>query len=339
MIRTLAVDEWYEAAAVVAFRRGLMHDLLKARRAEADQIAQVDRLAGDKLRKLEDALTQPTLPAGYGKLWQMQARLGLPAPLEYLPVQSSDPADIETMSFSGFGPTTFAFENWAVYYENTRGLHNGVDYIVPAGSPLIAVADGEIVDFRFLANPNEKSLALRPYLPETYRKPDGSRVLSNLIIAYGHLTNDAPVALKPIGSVVQAGQVIGASGCPVYTRDDGSVGIQYNNAHLHLEAHLIANGPQHLGSHQPFNPMLFFAPRLIAWQARLATHGDQPPYPSGGQAWGRLGFFSLGGFRYEPSTIVWEYEPKRTALWPEGVYDLDQMILWLETFVPYPTNG
>jgi hypothetical protein len=241
--------------------------------------------------------------------------------------------------FGGFGPNTFAFRNWELFYDATRGMHNGVDYVVPEGSPLIAVADGVLVDFRFLDNPEERSLALRPYLPEQYRTPEGARVLSNVIVAYGHLTGDPAGEIVHVGDEVRAGQIIGTSGWPVYTRDDGSTGIQYNNAHLHLEVHLVTNGTARFGSRHPFNPLLFWTPRLIAWQARLAADDDLPPYPTSGQPYGRLGFFSVGTFAYDPPTPnVWRYTPTREMPWPPGVYSLSAMIDWLQTFAPYPVD-
>jgi hypothetical protein len=84
--------------------------------------------------------------------------------------------------------------------------------------------------------------------------------------------------------------------------------------------------------------MLFWAPRLIAWQARLAGHSGIAPYPTGGQPYGRLGFFSVGAFSYDPRTpLIWNYEPTRENPWPEGVYDLPGMIAYLQTFEPYST--
>lgn len=336
---TQVANEWVEFEPVLAFRRALMRDLLQARGADVGSLAQVDGLAGDSLRKLEDNLTRQTVPAGYVRFWQLSERIGLPAPFEILPVHSLPPSEVSSLEFNGFGPNSFAFNNWPVYYETTRGLHNGVDFVVDEGAPLIAVADGVIVDFRFLRNDQDQSIALRPYLPEQVRKPDGSRVLSNVIVAYGHLTGSPTSQIARVGSVVKAGQIIGTSGWPIYTHDDGRADVQYNNAHLHLEVHLITDGQRSFHSRQPFNPLLFWSPRLIAFQARLATHRASPPYPSSGQPWGRLGFFSLGAFRYEPSTIVWEHDPKPGAIWPEGVYDLDGMIKYLGTFEPYPLDG
>jgi len=330
------VEAWYEAADVLEFRRALLRDMLRVRGTDADKLAQAERLTGEALRKLEDTLTRQTIPPLVIQFWQIRERLGLPDLFEYLPVHTVPPSGIEQMEFNGFGPDTFAFHNWELYYTHTRGLHNGVDYIVPEGSPLIAVSDGVIVNFRFLGNSAERSLALRPYLPDTVRKPDGSRVLSNLIVAYGHLTGDPTSEIVRVGDEVRAGDIIGTSGWPVYTRDDGTLGIQHNNAHLHLETHLVTTGERELGSRTPFNPLLFFSPRLIAWQARLAAHSSTPPYPQTGQPFGRLGFFSLGAFAYEPpAPRVWQYSPTRQAMWPEGVYDLDNMLKWVQTFAPY----
>jgi hypothetical protein len=164
-------------------------------------------------------------------------------------------------------------------------------------------------------------------------------VLSNVIVAYGHLTGDPTSQLVRVGSTVSAGQIIGTSGWPVYIRDDGSLAVQHNNAHLHLEIHLVTDGQRKFGSRQPLNPLLFWSPRWIAFQARLATRDDPSPYPSEGQPWGKLGFFSIGCFRYEPPSIVWGFEPQRGAVWPEGVYDLDNMIKLLSAFAPYPVDG
>ena len=89
---------------------------------------------------------------------------------------------------------------------------------------------------------------------------------------------------------------------------------QTNNAHLHLEIHLITDGVNQFANRQPFNPLLFFSPRLIAWQARLA----RTPYPSSGQPYGKLRFFSVACFAYEPPIPrVWDYEPSREAPWPQ----------------------
>lgn len=336
---TQVVGAWYESEPVLAFRRALLGDLLRARRAGASALAQVERARGDDLIRLEDSLARATMLPGYVQFWQLQERLRLPAPFEHLPVQPVPPARFSALEFNGFGPTTYAYKNWEWVYRETRGLHNGLDYVVPEGSPLIAVADGVIVEFACTPGLPEPSLALRPYLPERYRQPDGSRALSNMVVVYCHLTGDPTGEIVRAGQVVSAGQIIGTSGWPVYVREDGSVGVQGNNAHLHLETHLITDGKRDLGSRQPVNPLLFWTPRLTALQARLAAHSDSPPYPKTGQPFGNLGFFAIGCFRYDPPTIVWDYEPSQGAIWPEGVYDLDAALAELRTYSPYARDG
>lgn len=334
------VSAWAESSPVLAFRQALVRDMLRVRGADTPKLATVETLSGDELIRQEDLLTHQTMVRQYLEFWQLQEHLGLPDPFEYLPVQPQPPHEINRAEFRGFGPSTFAYHNWQVYYKWTRGLHNGVDLVVPEGQPLIAVADGVIVDFRFLPNFADESLALRPYLPERFRKPDGSRVLSNLIVGYGHLTGDPTSALVSVGEEVHAGQIIGTSGWPVFTASDGSTSIQHNNAFLHIETHLVTDGKQLFGSRTPLNPLLFWTPRLIAWQARLASHASVAPYPQSGQPFGRLGLFSVGAFSYTPRyPRVWEYRPEGDALWPKGVYDMPDMIDWLYTFEPYPAEG
>jgi len=326
---------WYDSAAVIEFRRKLVRDLLRVRGADRDQIAEVGTLSGQALEDLEFSLTRETIPPLYNDFWAMQLHLGLPDPLAHLPVQSSPPAGIESIGFSGFGPTSYALENWLYEYEQTRGLHTGIDYLVPEGTPLIAVADGVIVDFPFLPDPADRGLALRLFLPPKYLREDGSRVLSNIVIDYGHVGG----ALAQIGQEVRAGEIIGSSGWPLLTLEDGTAVAQRNNAHLHLEAHFVTDGAAQLSAVTPLNPLLLFTPRLVAWQARLATQHNGPPYPSDGQPFGRLGFFSVGAFSTEPDSIVWEHQVTRSEPWPEGIYTLEGLLEWARSFEPYPLDG
>lgn len=328
---------WYDSPAILDFRRTLVRDLLRVRSADREQIAEVDTLSGAALEELEIALTRETIPAHYQDFWAMQLHLGLPDPFAYLPVQASPPGAIEAMGFSGFGPSTYALNNWMIEYEQTRGLHPGVDYLVPEGTPLIAVADGVIVAFDFLHDPADHGLALRPFLPDKYRRGDGSRVLSNIVIGYGHVA--ASSAIVRVGQEVRAGEIIGSSGWPVFTTDEGTVIMQRNNAHLHLEAHFVTDGTARLEARVPLNPLLLFTPRLVAWQARLATQRNGVPYPSDGQPFGRLGFFSVGAFDTGPDSIVWDHRVTRSEPWPEGVYPLDRLVEWARRFEPYPLDG
>ncbi len=124
------------------------------------QIALVASMAGADLLKLENTLTRRAVLPGYQRFWELNEHLGLPEPFDFLPVQTSPPAEVAQLAFEGFGPTTTAFELGDVFFTETRGMSPGVDFAVDAGSPLIAVADGVITSFNFLDHPAERTLAL-----------------------------------------------------------------------------------------------------------------------------------------------------------------------------------
>lgn len=330
---------WYDAPPVLAIRRALAQDLLRLRKAPPAQIARVTTLSATDLLKLEDTLTRRAVLPGYVRFRELNEHLGLPEPFEVLPVHTSPPAEVAQMAFEGFGPTMTAFELGDIFFSETRGMSPGINFAVDAGSPLIAVADGVITAFNFLDHPAERTIALRPYLPDRFRAADGSRVLSNVVVAYGHLNGNAASILVRPGMEVRAGEIIGTTGYPVYTRPDGSVGVQGNNAHLHLQIHLLTDGTHTLGRQMPFNPLLFWSPRLVALITRLATHTGQAPYPTANQPYGRLAFFSIGAFRRDLPGSVWEHTPTREQVWPQGVYDLDALIALVSDFAPYPLDG
>ncbi|WP_162909486.1 M23 family metallopeptidase [Aggregatilinea lenta] len=325
---------WYESDAVLAFRRGLLRDLLRVRGTATDRMDQVSRLNGEALVQLEQSLAGQTMIPEYGNFWRLQALLGLPDAFDLLPVHTSPPALIESLDFVGFGPSSFAFKNWELYYEDARGLHTGVDFILPEGSPLIAVCDGTIESAPAPDLP-DAPLVLRPYLPVRYRNDDGSRQLSNVLVIYEHLMGDPTSQIVAPGDEVSAGQIIGTSGWPAYPMGERTV-VQRNNPHLHVEVHLVTDGEQSLGTRCPLNPLLFWTPRLIALQARLASHGEGAPYPTQGHAFGRLGFFSVGTFDTDPDLpVFWSHEPSADQPFAEGVYTLEQTVDWLKTFEPY----
>jgi murein DD-endopeptidase MepM/ murein hydrolase activator NlpD len=87
----------------------------------------------------------------------------------------------------------------------SKGYHTGVDFAVPIGTPVLAVADGKI----------EKANWGKAYGTQVVQKVAGGWVI------YAHL-NAARV--KP-GAVVQAGQIVGES---------GSTGNS-SGPHLHFE--------------------------------------------------------------------------------------------------------
>lgn len=332
-------DAWFESEPVLALRRRLVQDLLQLRKSPAGQVAYAATLAGDELRTLEERLAGSAVLSGYRAFWDLREPLGLPEPFEHLPVHILPPADITRLVLDGFGPNTVAARHGDIYYPETREMAPGLEYTVPEGAPLIAVADGVIVEFTFMEHPAARSLALRPYLPPRFRAPNGARALSNVIIAYGNLMGDPPGDHAQVGDVVRAGDVIGTSGWPVYTRGDGSVGVQGNNAHLRIEAHFVTDGQTRLDDKMPVNPLLLWSPRLVAFQARLAAQAAYPPYPRDHALYGRLGFFSLGAFRTDIAGSVWDHAPAAQRPWPDGVYTLDALVDWARDLPAYPLDG
>ncbi len=296
-----------------------------------------------------------TIPQGYYDFWAQSQKLGLPAPFDVSPTQLAYPA-LSHMPVNGFGPNTFSVGNWQAYYSHVDGMHNGLDHIVPLGTPLQALSDGVIVgtqaNWQFLGNANDKSIILWCYLPDSVRDGQGRRMMSNVLVAYGHLSDNTTVKRH---DVVKAGQVIEISGRPF-----GETG----NDHLHLEVHLLsgdpklphASGRQILGDYKhvqpfaninPFNPMLFFSERLVRYhlhQGKKIGFGSSPTYPNaamlaslGLTAWPPLDFFTLASFQYGAPPIWTIKQPP----WPDGIYDLPtelQRITNFTPFVPYPTD-
>lgn len=111
-----------------------------------------------------------------------------------------------------YGNTRGAYRNADRWYSAGQGLHFGLDFVAPCGTPVVAVADGIVRfvdDFGFGSRPHNVIIQ-HPQLG-----------FSSL---YGHLLNTSPIAA---GTQVTQGQVIGASGDP----DETCV----SRPHLHYE--------------------------------------------------------------------------------------------------------
>lgn len=111
-----------------------------------------------------------------------------------------------------YGNTTGAFNFGSQWYSAGQGLHFGLDYPAPCGTPLVAVADG------FVAFADNFSFGSRPH-NLILRHPD-----IGLSTLYGHLQN---TPLVNEGEPVTQGQLVGYSGDPDGTCD--------SRPHLHLE--------------------------------------------------------------------------------------------------------
>lgn len=304
-----------------------------------------------------DTLPSYKLPAEYDMFWSYREKLGLPDPFDILPVQMRSEAELTTMQINGFGPNTFSMYYGAQWYSRIGYMHNGYDFISKTGTPLYAVGDGIIIrNWRFMANAAEKTVVLWCFLPEKYRDAKGRRMLSNVLVAYGHMSNNT---MRANHEIVKAGDIIGLSGVPA-----GSS----SNDHLHYEVHLLQGDatlpnktdlkllaeykrPQNQGNRTPWNPLLFYTPRVINYSLYQGekigfSGGKLPEYPSeamlktqGASHLHPLTPMTLAYFRYGIAN-VWK-KPTTGKKWQEGVVTLDMLeerIKKFDAFEPYEAS-
>ncbi|MFN2252193.1 MAG: M23 family metallopeptidase [Anaerolineae bacterium] len=111
-----------------------------------------------------------------------------------------------------YGNTTGAYRLGDVWYAAGQGLHFGIDVLVPCGTPIVSIGDGEVVQADWLARGSGPHNLV-------VRHPD-----QGVTVLYGHLL-ERP-ALAP-GETVGRGQAVALSGDP-----DGTC---RSRPHLHLE--------------------------------------------------------------------------------------------------------
>jgi murein DD-endopeptidase MepM/ murein hydrolase activator NlpD len=160
-------------------------------------------------------------------------------PLFIMPIAGPPGPDTWLLS-QPYGNTAFAYRFRHTVYVNGQGMHFGVDFAAPCGTPVQAIGDGVVdsVDSWHGAGPHNLMI----------NHPNGYASF------YGHLLLKSH--LKP-GQKVQAGEVIALTGDPDLTCS--------SRPHLHLEIrssnHRIA-----------YNPMTLID---ADWQ-RLALVGGSP---------------------------------------------------------------
>jgi murein DD-endopeptidase MepM/ murein hydrolase activator NlpD len=111
-----------------------------------------------------------------------------------------------------YGNTTGAYRFGDVWYGAGQGLHFGLDFITPCGTPVVSIGDGEVVESDWLARGSGPHNLVVSYPAEGFTA------------LYGHLL-ERP-ALNG-GDAVVRGQVVGLSGDPDETCS--------SRPHLHLE--------------------------------------------------------------------------------------------------------
>lgn len=315
-----------------------------------------DALVKQSTDKYIDSLPDYSIPVEYDRFWALQERLGLPDPFDSLPVQIRSGHRLVNMQVNGFGPNTFAAINWRNWYSRIGGMHNGSDFIVETGTPLLAVTDGVIITkWPFMGNTAEKTVMLWPFLPERFRDAQGRRMLSNILVAHGHMKDNT---IRKEFDVVKAGDLIGISGTPAGSN---------TNDHLHLEVHFLSgdpnflnvrklgarrllgrfNRPQPFSNQYPWNPLLFYSRRLIKYQlhqSKTVGYRGRTSYPTPellkslkADHLPALDDFSVAAFEYG-IPVIWE---KRKPAWPKGVVTLEMLperAAAFAPFQPYPAD-
>jgi murein DD-endopeptidase MepM/ murein hydrolase activator NlpD len=299
----------------------------------------------------------------YDQFWTFQQRLGLPDPFDSLPVQVRTQSELANLVINSFGPNTFSSINWRNYYNGTCGMHNGFDFNVKTGTPLLAVSDGVIfkgADWIFMGSPFEKTVVLWPFLPKHMQpNPDKPTLMSNVLVAYAHTSDNS---LKNKFDVVKVGEQIAISGFPIgINKETRKAAPEPGNAHLHMEVHLLSGfdsllNPKRLGARKllrdfdrpqpasnqvPWNPTLFFSKRLNKYmlhQSKTVGFYGRPSYPTpqtlqnlGASHLPPLDFFTLGYYEYGGG-VVWVNSGKP---WPAGVITADILSSRLQAFTPF----
>lgn len=205
-----------------------------------------------------------------------------------------------------YGNTTGAYNFGDAWYSAGQGLHFGIDIAMPCGTPLVAVADGEVafVDNLSFGSAPHNLILRHPTL--------------GLTTLYGHLLGPAPVTQ---GQFVTQGQLVGYSGDP----DSTCV----SRPHLHLEVrsldyrttynpfdYIDANWHS-LASTVAFGTPLFQGDMMNA--RRWMTLEDQPDV-------------SFGGARLNRYASVWplpsDLRPPENPPMPINLEPLPENVTW-----------
>jgi len=129
-----------------------------------------------------------------------------------------------------YGNTVGAYAQRDTIYRAGQGLHFGLDFAAPCGTPLVAIGDGVVAK---VDAPEHGSL---PHNLMLRLDPRGAPGSAGYAALYGHLLERSKLS---VGARVTKGQVVGLSG--------DSFGTCRSAPHLHLEIrsldYLIAYNP------------------------------------------------------------------------------------------------
>jgi murein DD-endopeptidase MepM/ murein hydrolase activator NlpD len=154
------------------------------------------------------------------------AQIAKPARQFGLPF-AGDPGPNSWLLGQGYGNTLGSYRQRRSTYGNIQGIHFGLDFSAPCGTPVRAIGDGTVSEVDGPHGSPPHNLVIRH-----------AGGLSSL---YGHLLERASVR---VGQSVKRGQVVGKSG--------DSQGTCISAPHLHLEL-------RDWGHQRLFNPLPYIA--------------------------------------------------------------------------------
>lgn len=161
-----------------------------------------------------------------------------------LPIQG-EPGPASWLFGQAYGNTTGAYSFGELWYRAGQGLHFGLDFPMPCGTPLVAVADGVVVGVDDMARgAGPHNLLIR-------------HDAVGLVSLYGHLQTASSLM---IGQTVRQGDVVGLSGDPDVTCD--------SRPHLHFEV-------RSLDYRTAYNPVPYIDAN---WHTLISVSGYGLPY-------------------------------------------------------------
>ncbi len=112
-----------------------------------------------------------------------------------------------------YGNTRWAYRQRRALYSGGQGLHFGVDFFAPCGTPVLAIGDGTVtaVDGPYGALPHNLLI----------------RHANGLVSLYGHLQQASSLR---VGQTIKRGEAVGVTGAPTHEGADCDT-----HPHLHLE--------------------------------------------------------------------------------------------------------
>jgi hypothetical protein len=285
-------------------------------------------------------------------------RYGLPLPFTRLPYNDIQPnqADNPLIGYviQGYGGTAFAVNNRLTNYDNTFGIHSGIDYGTGdnqwSNRVVVSLCDGVVIGGRPTSNGGSanpgRGVSVRCFIApldsgRADSDGDGNPNLSNIVVVYNHLLDPLEISCTYL-TECQTGQTeypVAILGDIVYVGTPlGQTRIVSGFDHLHLEVY-FARGYQRPGGAGIFNlnPLLMYTEQVanlhnfynyfprsgIIGPALVGSNNELRLGIQDGQlsAW-TLGAFNLARGTEPDFWAVQTYEPDGEIEWSYGMYPI-----------------